>query len=293
MKRGRRRRWPWLLLIMIVAGGALGWWLNGRSSSSMERRSISSAGVKRNFAWFTPESIALEGGRHPLVIVLHSLGMEGEGIAFIGAWGAPAEQERFMLAFPDGFNDSWNAGVCCGASMRNGVADVTFINDLVAWARQQPNVDPNRISLAGFSNGGMLALAVACNPPDGLVSVATSGSLPTAGCTPELPPDVMLITSSSDPIVPPDGGFGTLARQDVSGPFPSLDDSVRLMSESRGCGKARPGEAPFPGTFTTRTCADDARLDTAYWPQLGHNYDGRVTELMVWWLGLGSPAGQN
>lgn len=274
-------------MVVVVLVGAAAYWWNQRPASSMERKSITSAGVKRDFAWFTPKSIAADDDeRHPLVIVLHSFGTEGEGIAFIGGWGAPAEAGEFLLAFPDGQDDSWNAGVCCGASMRNDAEDVAFINDLVAWAQKQPNVDPNRISLAGFSNGGMLALTVACNPPKGVIAVATSGALPTAGCTPELPPDVMMITSSSDLTVPPKGGTGTLAPEDVSGPFPSLDDSIRAMSDAHGCDEPEGIDAPFPGIMTSRSCAEGARLDNAYWPELGHGYDGEVTELIVWWLGL-------
>lgn len=273
-----------IVVVVLAVGGTL-WW-KARASSSMERKSISTGGERREFAWFTPESIADDEGRHPVVIALHSLGMEGEGMAFVGAWGQPAEEGEFLVAFPDGLDDSWNAGTCCGPSMRNEVGDIAFINDLIAWVRQQPDVDPDAISLAGFSNGGMLALALACNPPDGVKAIVTSGALPSAGCTPELPPDVMLITSEADPTVPPTGGTGNLSAEAISGPFPSLDESVRAMSEAHACDRPAPVDAPFPGVLTSRTCAEGARLDTAYWPELGHDYNGSVTDLMVWWLGL-------
>lgn len=281
-----RRAWPWLIAAVVLAGvgGAL-WW-NARASSSMERKSISSGGERREFVWFTPESVADDVRRHPVVIALHSLGMEGEGMAFVGAWGEPAQAGEFLVAFPDGLDDSWNAGTCCGASMRNGVDDIGFINDLIDWVRTQPDVDPERISLAGFSNGGMLALALACNPPEGVNAVVTTGALPTAGCTPELPPDVMLITSSSDRIVPPQGGDSDLSAKDLSDPFPSLENSVGSMTEAHECDQPEPVDAPFPGVLTSRGCVGDARLDTAFWPDLGHGYDGSVTDLMVWWLGL-------
>lgn len=281
-----RRAWPWLILVVVLAGAGGAVWWNARAAPSMERKSITSGGERREFAWFTPESVADDVGRHPVVIALHSLGMEGEGMAYVGAWGEPAQAGEFLVAFPDGLDDSWNAGTCCGDSMRNGVDDIGFINDLIAWVRTQPNVDPDRISLAGFSNGGMLALAIACNPPEGVNAVVTTGALPTAGCTPEVPPDVLLLTSSSDPVVPPRGGTGALPSQDVSGAFPSLEDSVRSMSEAHGCDGPTPTKAPFPGVLTSRTCAGSARLDTAFWPELGHGYDGSVTDLMVWWLGL-------
>jgi len=69
-----RRAWPWLIVAVVLAGAL--WW-NARGSSSMERRSISTGGERREYAWFTPESVADDAGRHPVVIALHSLGMEG------------------------------------------------------------------------------------------------------------------------------------------------------------------------------------------------------------------------
>ncbi len=280
-----RRAWPWLVVAAALAVAGALWW-NARATPSMERKAISTGGERREFAWFTPESVADDVGRHPVVIALHSLGMEGEGMAYVGAWGEPAQKGEFLVAFPDGLDDSWNAGTCCGDSMRNDVADIAFINDLIAWVRKQPDVDPDRISLAGFSNGGMLALALACNPPEGVNAVVTTGSLPTAGCTPEVPPSVLLITSSSDRTVPPGGGDGDLAPGTISAPFPSLETSIQAMSDAHGCTGPSPVEAPFPGVLTSRTCAGDARLDTAFWPELGHDYDGSVTDLMVWWLDL-------
>ena len=113
-----RRAWPWLIVAVVLAGAL--WW-NARGSSSMERKSISTGGERREYAWFTPESVADDAGRHPVVIALHSLGMEGEGMAYVGAWGEPAQAGEFLVAFPDGLDDSWNAGTCCGASMRNEV----------------------------------------------------------------------------------------------------------------------------------------------------------------------------
>lgn len=110
--------------------------------------------------------------------------------------------------------------------MRNEVSDVAFINDLITWVRKQPNVDPDRISIVGVFQWDVGVGARLPSAPEGVNAVVTTGALPTAGCTPEVPPNVLLITSSSDTTVPPAGGDGDLVPGTISGPFPTLDDSV-------------------------------------------------------------------
>ncbi|MEZ5382845.1 MAG: PHB depolymerase family esterase [Microthrixaceae bacterium] len=287
----RRAWWGTVIVAGVVLAAGLAWWLNRPRDAEVESRRLTSGGVERTFGWFRPESVTDDTARHPAVIVLHGLGLEGKGMAYIGGWGQPAEAGEFVVAFPDGLERSWNAGGCCGASMRNGADDVAFIEDLVAWVRRQPEVDPARVSLAGYSNGGMLALALACDPPEGVSAVVTSGALPTKACAIRVPPDVLLITSPDDPTVPPTGGQGNLAAEDQSAPFPSLTDSLALMGDGNACGAPSASEAPFEGRLTQRSCRDGSRLDAASWPGLGHAYDSRVTNLMVWWLGLDGAAG--
>lgn len=103
---------------------------------------------------------------HVLVVDLHGFTSNGDQQRSISGWQAIAQTEGILVAWPDGLDNSWNAGTCCGASVTNDVDDVGFIRAMVAAIQAEVNVDPGRIYVTGLSNGGAMTQRLACEAAD-------------------------------------------------------------------------------------------------------------------------------
>jgi predicted esterase len=96
---------------------------------------------------------------------------------------------------------AWNAGACCALALRN---DVGYLVDVVHAVEGSVPVDPTRVYVVGFSNGGMMALRAVCSAPE-TFAAAGSVSGPFLGTTCEKAV-WRHIAAAPDPIVPPAGG---------------------------------------------------------------------------------------
>ena len=117
---------------------------------------------------------------------------------------------------------SFNAGLCCGEAVVHEVDDVAFLEDVVADLRRR---GAGRISVVGFSNGGMMAYTLACRT-DVFAAVAPVAATMLADCADPSPVSVFHLHGSADTSVRLDGEPGEGAAE-VDGP------RVRLFA---GCG---------------------------------------------------------
>ena len=101
-----------------------------------------------------------------------------------GDWADTVVRRRFMLVTPSGILGSWNAGSCCGFAANNH-DDVGYLDALVDDISQRPDVDPERIYMAGFSNGGMMTYRYACADDRirGIASIAGTNACQNAAST--------------------------------------------------------------------------------------------------------------
>ena len=96
----------------------------------------------------------------PLVIVVHGAFSTAKQIEKQTGFSTFADRHHFAVAYPNGigifgFLQHWNAGHCCGKAAADGVDDIGFIDETIADTRRFVNIDPSRIYMIGFSNGGM------------------------------------------------------------------------------------------------------------------------------------------
>jgi polyhydroxybutyrate depolymerase len=141
----------------------------------------------------------------------------GQQVALSG-WGAKADQQGFIVAYPNGLDASWNAGsLCCGTSLANGVDDEGFARAVVARMRADACVDAKRVYVTGLSNGGAMAHYLACRAADLFAASAPvsmgNGTMP---CQPARPISVIMFRGTSDPLVPYDGGLFPSAQADFT-----------------------------------------------------------------------------
>lgn len=205
-----------------------------------------SDGLQRTYRLFVPVGLS---GKAPLLVALH--GGLGSGLQFELASGFDglATSNRFIVAYPDGvtrFADgsggarTWNGGKCCGPAVTRNIDDVAFLRAVVKDVASLHPIDRSRVYAVGHSNGGIMALRLACEASDVFAAVgAQSATLEVAACAPRRPVSAMQIHGTADTNIPIAGGKGSgVANFSFSPPR----KAARTLAKADGC-RARPAQA--------------------------------------------------
>ena len=172
-------------------------------------RTISIGGVSRTYILHVPSSYT--GTKAvPLVIDFHALGGTGSQEQSLSGYQKIADQEGFLILFPDGIDNAWNIGPCCTNSRT--VDDLGFAKGMVATIVGQACIDTKRVYATGFSMGGGMSHYLACNAADVFAAVAPSSFdllVPDEEpCAPSRPISVLTYRGTADTTVPYAGGKG-------------------------------------------------------------------------------------
>ena len=170
------------------------------------------------------------GDGAPLVIVLHGSGGSGAEAESDFGWDALADEEGFVVAYPDGLNGTWNGGACCGTARRRGVDDIGFLEALTQRLATENRIDPHRVYAVGFSNGGILAYAWACSRPGDLAGIGPVAGAVLVPCTAPAPMKVVAVHGTADDRVPFAGGRAAGGAQ-----YPGVDGSLAPFLAADGC----------------------------------------------------------
>ena len=163
---------------------------------------MQSGGEQRSYVLVAPPD---EAAPRPLVIALHGWLGTPEQMATMTGFSPQAARRGFAVAYPAGEWRSWGID----QDGRRGAADAAFLARLVADVSARVKVDPARIYVAGFSNGGFMAQALACSGQlrlAGIAIVASGLAAPEAGeCDAGAAVPFLLIQGTGDPVVKVDG----------------------------------------------------------------------------------------
>jgi polyhydroxybutyrate depolymerase len=166
--------------------------------------------LTRSFIIYVPQSYT---GQEPVPLVLDWHGIllnSGLQRAFSG-YAALAEQEGFIVAYPEGTDTAFNVGICCTSA---NVDDIGFARAIVGYLSQQGCIDQKRIHSVGYSMGGGMSMHLACNAADLFASVATSAFdlMPEEDwpCQPSRPIPLITFRSTGDFLVPYAGAVDTI-----------------------------------------------------------------------------------
>ncbi|MDX2014577.1 MAG: PHB depolymerase family esterase [Myxococcaceae bacterium] len=200
-------RLPALVAVLVLTGSVC-WtcahWA-GPVAGTSEGRLVHGDRERRYLA-FIPEG----RGPFPLVVALH--GRLGSGAQMLKLSGLVpiAQREGFVLIAPDGIGRSWADGRGTSPASKAGVDDVGFLVALVGELVTKHPVDPSRVYAVGMSNGGFMALTLACRAPETFAAAGSvTGFMGTEfakTCAPTRPVPVMIVAGDTDPIVPFAGG---------------------------------------------------------------------------------------
>ncbi len=199
---------PWMLLavLMVLPGPARGdgapfcTGKTGQPGDFVEN--IVSSDFARTYRLHVPEAY-LPAVPVPLVLAFHGWGDNAENFERYVGFSEKADEEGFIVAYPEGVENSFNAGVCCGTANHLGLDDVQFARDIVQTISDTYCVDPGRVYVTGFSNGAMMAHLLACEASDLFAAAApASGFIGVPSCEPPRPVPVIQTHGTVDYTVP-------------------------------------------------------------------------------------------
>jgi polyhydroxybutyrate depolymerase len=179
------------------------------------RETLSVGGVARFVLIHVPPGLTVPA--KAVVIVLHGGGGLGaEGISTLGnhpmsVFRTVADEERFVVMYPNGLNENWND--CRSDGVGSSADDVGFLDAVLDAAEAKFGVTSDRVFMAGGSNGGLMTFRYAFERTARLRAVSTgSANLPAspeAGrCTsgPDRALPILMTHGTADPLMPYDGG---------------------------------------------------------------------------------------
>jgi polyhydroxybutyrate depolymerase len=163
-------------------------------------------GVVRDYRMFRPPGTF--GKALPLVFMLHgAIGTSAQIEEYVGLT-AVAAREGFAIVYPQGIGRGWNDGRADKSRIApkgSGADDVKFLKSLIEELVAKGLVDPKRIYISGLSNGGFMAMRMACEAPERFAAFAPiMASAPlsaAAACRPKRPLPVLLINGTDDGLV--------------------------------------------------------------------------------------------
>jgi polyhydroxybutyrate depolymerase len=208
----------------------------------------------------------------PLLIVLHGLYLDPATAEAASGLDAVADSQDVAVAYPAGLRGSWNAGACCGDSHAQQVDDVGFlvhVLDTVALIRP---IDLDRVYLAGFSNGAMMALKAECDRPDVFAgAVSVSGTL-LAPCAGPRPVNAMMIHGLQDRTVP---YFGERRSAFLGVPVTPVPTAAGRLAARSSCTARRTTSAGRYTRLQYVGCARGASVQLLTVPAMGHRWPTR------------------
>jgi polyhydroxybutyrate depolymerase len=152
---------------------------------------------------------------------------------------------------PNGYQNSWNAGTCCGGASAEQLDDVALFRAILEEVGGHLNVDLDRVYATGLSNGGFMSYRLACQATDMLAAVAPGagaigtnqggwGTNPASDftvCEPSRQIPVLALHGTADMLVPYD---------------PLYKQSLDRMADHNGClTETEPAVSPSSGGDAT------------------------------------------
>lgn len=267
-------------------GSAPGCWSpeQGAVRHGLTYRALLSGGRMRCYLAYVPPGMDRTLPA-PLVLSLHGFAANPDGQRANARWEGLADSHAFIVAYPQGssFPLRWNTG----PETRLGeLDDVRFLSEVIDDLAERWPIDPRRIFVTGFSNGGHMTHHAACLLADRVAAVGLVSGLaadPPAGCRPGRPVPVLAFVSGSDlrvePLPVPDWLLDRILnlRLDQAAPGPSSPLAwAEAWAQRDGCRAPPTTSLLVPGVTRLHfgRCEQEAEVILVSIPEMGHAWPG-------------------
>jgi polyhydroxybutyrate depolymerase len=194
----------------------------GGGAADMTEHEVAVNGVQRAYYVHVPQNV---GHPAPVVFVFHGGGGRPQGIARKSNMDEVADQNGFVVVYPEGSaspsgrGGTWNIG---GKQTVSGSDDVAYVDAVLKDLGANVQIDPTRIYAAGHSMGGVFAYRLACEMSGTFAAIApVSATMVEPACHPTSPVAVLHIQGAADDRIPLRGGRGRMTREGRDWPAPS------------------------------------------------------------------------
>jgi polyhydroxybutyrate depolymerase len=242
-------------------------------------------GRVRSYLLYVPPGGARQS---PLVLVYHGAGGTAEGTAGETDFVEVAAKKGIVVAFLQGYEDTWNEGAGHTPAEVAGVNDVQFTAAVLEQIESRYSIDRTRIAATGFSNGALLTELLGCQLSERLTLIApVAGPLPvsvSSTCHPAHPVSVLEFHGTADQSIPYTGGHfdgiggGTTVL--------SAPANAAKWSSLNGCRKqattAEEAQATILTTYSA--CRDHVVVQLRSLQGAGHSWPADVASLLAEFL---------
>ncbi|QSQ19100.1 dienelactone hydrolase family protein [Pyxidicoccus parkwayensis] len=240
-------------LAWLLCGGCAH---GANASAPLQEGTLDSGGKTRSFIYRVPG----DKGPHPLVIALHGRLGQGRNQEQLSHLAELSAREGFIVVVPDGVRRSWADARGVTPASQQGVDDVRFVSDLIDHFVKTAGADPARVYVIGMSNGGIMAVTLACRLSERITAVASvTGGMPESlgtTCAPSRPVPIAFFMGDQDPFMPYAGGA---LGEDRGRVLPSREAAARWAALD-GCA-AGPALEELPDVDPQ----DGTRVERATW----------------------------
>jgi polyhydroxybutyrate depolymerase len=224
------------------------------------QRTLQHGGTLRSYLLYAPPAARNPLAQPPVLIVLHGGGGFARQIMTFTRFNSLAAREGLVVLYPQGSDRSWNDGREV-QGRDAGKDDVGFLLAMLDDVeRQRIEIDRAAVGVTGISNGGFMAMRMACEAAERIAGIAAvTATMPSdvgARCRPARPVPLLVINGTVDPMVPYDGGHVRVFGRN-RGAIWSTDRTVDFWANINGCaGRPRAtalrDRDPSDGTVTIR-----------------------------------------
>lgn len=178
-----------------------------RAQGIQKREDMMVDGMKRSFVTYVPAGMDPKK-KLPLIISLHGGFATPDGQFHLADFRPLADKDHFIIVCPAS-KHIWHDG-----RDNKGIDDVKFIDQLISYTENIYHADPDRVYIAGISNGGFLASRLASQLYKKIAAIGVVAATldEDEGYAPEKPMPVIYMHGTKDKIFSPKGGkkFGRL-----------------------------------------------------------------------------------